>query len=333
MTNEWYSGLLLDGALTEGAKGEPARMKWSGGVLRDATIVDERQAQTRDIFAFKWSKQETYQSEAMQSAIAEWLKSRYGDLITRAGDGSGLTFLDAGCGAGNAADLLLSDRWKDVNYVGVDISSAVDIARERIMPKARRSLFLQADLQNLPLRPDTFDIVFSEGVLHHTPSTERGFLNLARLVKPGGIIAIYVYAKKAPIREFSDDYVRELVADLPGEEAWERLIPLSRLGKALGDLDVTVNVPEPVEVLGIPAGPINVQRLFYYYVCKMFYRSDLTIEEMNHVNFDWFMPKYCSRHTPEELVGWCGDAGLIVEDIKPEESGITLIARKPAARS
>ena len=47
---------------------------------------------------------------------------------------------------------------------------------------------------HLPFRRGSFDLVFSIGVLHHTPSTEQAFRALVPLVKPGGEIAISVYA-------------------------------------------------------------------------------------------------------------------------------------------
>ncbi len=40
----------------------------------------------------------------------------------------------------------------------------------------------------------------------------------------------------------------------------------------LGELNLEIDVPEAIDVLEIPAGPIDLQRLFYWHVCKMFYR-------------------------------------------------------------
>ena len=65
-------------------------------------------------------------------------------------------------------------------------------------------LVCQADIGRLPFRPGTFDFILSEGVLHHTPSTRAALLTLAGHLRPGGMIAFYVYAKKAPVREFTD---------------------------------------------------------------------------------------------------------------------------------
>jgi ubiquinone/menaquinone biosynthesis C-methylase UbiE len=307
------------------------RLKRSAGILRDLEVADAGQAQTRDTFAYKWNRRETYKSPAIQQAIASWLHERYAPLLAKLeGQDGPLSLLDAGCGSGNSASLLFDGLWQRLRYVGADISSAVDIAKETISAATPDCAFVQCDLMQLPFPDQSFDVVFSEGVLHHTPSTHDAILATARLVRPGGLYSIYVYAKKSPAREFTDDYIREIVSRMPQAEAWEQLIPLSKLGKALGDLNVEVDVPEDVELLGIPKGKINIQRLFYWHFCKAFYRNDLTIDEMNHINFDWFTPIYSHRQTREQVEAWCAEAGLVIEDIRKEEAGITVLARRPA---
>ena len=49
---------------------------------------------------------------------------------------------------------------------------------------------------------------------------------------------------------------------------------------------------------------------------------------MNHINFDWFRPLNCHRHTPEEVKGFCDRAGLEIEHFNVQEAGITIVARK-----
>jgi arsenite methyltransferase len=301
------------------------------GILRDLAVTDLEQAQTRDTFAFKWSKRETYQSGAMRDAVRSWLKQRYGDLIAELqlpSDRKALV-LDVGCGAGYSPSLLFESDWPRIEYVGAEISAAVELAADCLRPLAADSLFVQADLMSLPFPEQAFDLVYSEGVLHHTSSTRDAVHATARMVRPGGLYAIYVYAKKSPVREFTDDHVRSVVSDLDPQQAWDMLVPLTRLGKALGELGAVVDVPEDVKVLGIPKGRIDVQRLFYWHICKMYYRPEFSLEEMNHVNFDWFVPKYCHRQTADEVRSWCEAAGLTIEHLKSEEAGITVIARRP----
>jgi hypothetical protein len=112
------------------------------------------------------------------------------------------------------------------------------------------------------------------------------------------------------------------------DDAWQALMSLTKLGVALGELKLEVEVPEEVTLLGIPKGKIDLQRLFYWHIFKAYYRPEFTLEEMNHVNFDWYAPKNSHRQTPEEVRAWCAEAGLAIERERVEEAGITVIARK-----
>lgn len=52
-----------------------------------------------------------------------------------------------------------------------------------------------ADAENLPFADSSFDLVYSWGVLHHTPDTERAITEVLRILKPGGMAKIMVYHK------------------------------------------------------------------------------------------------------------------------------------------
>jgi ubiquinone/menaquinone biosynthesis C-methylase UbiE len=300
-------------------------------ILRQIKIYSDNQAQTKNAFAFKWGKRKSYDSKVVLDAHKAWLIQRYlkGDenlLNDYLFDGA--KFLDAGCGSGFSTLLLFEKYINKINYLGVDISEAIDIAASVFEKKGLKGEFLQADLMNLPFEGPTFDIIFSEGVLHHTNSTEKSFKYLASLLLSGGRFMFYVYKKKAPVREFCDDHIREYIKNMNNEEAWQALMPLTMLGKTLGELKVEINVPEDVPYLGIPAGKIDLQRLFYWYIFKAYYRPEWNLEEMNHVNFDWYRPLNCHRHTPEEIKNWCEEAGLSIEHMDIEDSGITIVSRK-----
>lgn len=303
------------------------------GILRQQSLVSNEQAQTRDVFGFKWLKRETFEGDIFQDAMRKWLRERYGDPTTTdwlADADSDTILLDAGCGAANSAKALLGDEIRNIRYLGVDISDAVSVASQRFAEDRIPGEFLQADLTDLPLSDASVDVVFSEGVLHHTDSTENAIHKLARLIKPDGWMVFYVYRRKGPIREFTDDYIRARIQDLSEDEAWNALIPLSRLGHALGELDIEIDVPEAIDLLEIPAGPINLQRLFYWHIFKAYYRPDFTLDEMNHINFDWYAPKNAQRQSIEEVRNWCADAGLAIIREHVEPAGITIWAKKTA---
>ena len=302
---------------------------FDSGIYRQKSVYTQAQEQTGKSFGFKWEKRNTYESNAMESASKKWLLERYtlsdislDDLIR------GKTVLDAGCGSGYSASLLFAELLNCCDYLGIDISNAVDVAKDRFAERGLRGNFLQANILDLPEEIGNFDVIFSEGVLHHTDSTERAIKYLSTRLAAGGYFMFYVYNKKAPIREFSDDYVREKIAPLTDEEAWKALEPLTKLGMLLGELNIELDIKDPIDILDIPAGQINLQRLFYWYIFKAYYRPEFTLDEMNHINFDWYRPTNCHRQTPQQVTNWVDSCGLDILKIDIQEAGITVIAKK-----
>jgi SAM-dependent methyltransferase len=99
----------------------------------------------------------------------------------------GLRVLDAGCGMGR---WLHFARQAGAEMVGMDVSAAIDVAAARDGDGAD---FVQADLRLPPFAPETFDLVYSLGVVHHLEDPLVGVRALARLVRPGGELRLYVY--------------------------------------------------------------------------------------------------------------------------------------------
>lgn len=335
VTPDWLFRLLGTDRPAEGEAVElpGGRYVMRGGLLRAERFAQEAsaQGQTADAFGFKWQQRDTFESPASRARMRDWLIERYGDVARAAWwseYGERPVMLDAGCGAALSALELLGPIIPELRYVGVDISSAVDVAAARFAEQGLGGAFLQANVTAPPFASGSVDVIFSEGVLHHTDSTEAALKRLAELLRPGGRFLFYVYRRKGPIREFTDDYVRDRIQALEPEEAWRAVMPITRLGRALGELDVEVEIDEPIELLGIPAGRISVQRLFYWHVLKAFHRPELTLEEMNHINFDWFAPANAHRQSPEEVRTWCDQAGLAVERESVQPAGITIVARK-----
>ena len=212
-------------------------------------------------------------------------------------------------------------------YVGTDISTAVDVGLQRLghLPNVQ---FVQGDALGLPYGDGAFDTIFSEGVLHHTPSTGAAIAEGARVLAKGGQFHFYVYKKKAPLREFADDHVRDELANLSNEEAWEAMRALTELGKALAGLKQTLVLPRDIKVLGLKEGTFDLQRFFYNNIAKVFWNDTMTFEENVHINFDWYRPAYAHRQTPEQVSSWCAEANLDVQRMEVDDSGITVIATK-----
>ena len=332
---DWLADLLRVAPPAEGdtlVAGEQ-RLRMHGGILRVETTLSPKQAQTERSFAFIWSGRDRFRSEASLGALRDWYREMYGDVAgapwwSEYGDRPLL--VDAGCGAGLSAMGLFGERLKRVRYLGVDVSSAVESAAERLSHQLVQGAFMQASLMDLPLPPGSVDVIFAQGVLHHTDSTRGAIAALAAKLKPGGRFLFYVYRRKGPIREFTDDFVRGKLQGMAPDDAWRAMMPLTRLGKLLGDMNIEVDVPESIELLQIPAGKIDLQRLFYWHVFKAFHHPEMSLEELNHINLDWYAPANAHRQTPEEVRQWCAELGLIIEREHLQESGITVIARKRA---
>src|SRR5262245_56533414 len=166
------AGLLEEGDVTE-VRGQ--RLIVMNGIPRSQKLTSSAQAQTCKAFAFKWKKRDTFDSDASLARMRAWLVERYGDVAAASWwseYGDQPVLLDAGCGAGLSALELWGTSIPKVRYLGVDSSEAVDVARERFAERSLPGAFLQADIIELPLPDASVDLVFSEGVLHHTPSTE-----------------------------------------------------------------------------------------------------------------------------------------------------------------
>jgi SAM-dependent methyltransferase len=329
---EWLAELLGAALPAEGGsvvvRGTTLTM--SGGVLRATEAVSTSQRHTSDTFGFKWAKRDTFEGEFLGHA-RQWLVEKFGDVSQApwlCDTSANPILLDAGCGAGVASLILFGPTFDRVRYLGVDVSGAVDVAKTRFAEQGRPAAFMQADLTQLPLPANSVDIVYSDGVLHHTDDTAAALASVVRHLKPGGRVLFYVYRRKGPIREFCNDYVRDKLRNMSGEEGWAALMPLTKLGKALGELNVQVDVPEAIDILEIPTGRIDLQRLFYWHVFKTFYQPKLTLEEMNHINYDWYAPTNAHRHSADEVRSWCRSLSLDIEHERVEEAGISIIARK-----
>lgn len=98
--------------------------------------------------------------------------------------------LDVGCGAGRHSKAAFE---RGAEMVAIDLSAAVDAAYQNNV-KNERVHVVQADIYNLPVKDNSFDFIFSLGVLHHLPDPELGYQLLIPLLKERGALFIWVYA-------------------------------------------------------------------------------------------------------------------------------------------
>jgi ubiquinone/menaquinone biosynthesis C-methylase UbiE len=124
--------------------------------------------------------------EYRYSVYAPWMKHVLGfDQY------NGKQVLEVGCGTGT--DSLQFARHGAI-FTGVDLTPrSLEIARKRFEVYGQQGEFLLGDAEHLDFEDERFDVVYSFGVIHHTPNTEQAAREIHRVLKRGGKAIVMVY--------------------------------------------------------------------------------------------------------------------------------------------
>jgi ubiquinone/menaquinone biosynthesis C-methylase UbiE len=124
----------------------------------------------------------------------------------------GLRVLEIGCGCGSEAERFAR---AGAHYTAVDLTNAaVSITQRRFQLAGLEGRFTQGDAENLPFADGSFDLVYSHGVLHHTPDTPRTIREVHRVLAPGGRAVIMLYYRNSFNYQVNLRVVRRLRAHL-----------------------------------------------------------------------------------------------------------------------
>ncbi len=106
---------------------------------------------------------------------------------------AGKKVLEVGCGVGS--DLVRFAK-AGAYVTGIDLSQkSVALAKERMALENCEGVVLEVDAEKIPYKDNTFDLVYSFGVLHHTPNIDKAINEIYRVTKSGGEICIMIYHK------------------------------------------------------------------------------------------------------------------------------------------
>jgi SAM-dependent methyltransferase len=258
------------------------------GVLR---FVDS--GSYADSFGYQW---QAFDRTQLNPPASEW------DFVKKTGlrpaELKDKLVLDVGCGMGRFAEV--ATRW-GARVVGIDLSSAAEVAARNLAD--REFIALQADVFALPFAPESFDVIYSVGVLHHTPDCERAFKVLPQFLKPGGKIAVWLYSGYNNWHRFSDQYrkVTHRMSPRTLHRVFSFAVPsLYRLDQGL-------------RVIPILGKPMAGMLALLFPISK---NRDPQVRLLD--TLDWYSPKYQSKHTYEQVFRWfesCGLEHLTVADI------------------
>lgn len=302
--------LRLIGSIPEAPGSGAADEVWEGSLLcerceQGAPIVCgiPRFVQSDDYassFSFEWTRFSTTQLDSARGWNLSEERFRQ-NLDFPLEELKGKLVLDAGCGMGRFAEIVAK---YGGTVVGVDLSYAVDVAAKNLACW-EQAYVLQADLRRLPLQRGIFDLIYSLGVLHHTPDPRETFKDLLSFLKPGGKISITVYSSYNKVYVISTTLWRRVTTRLPRKAVYylsHLAIPLYHLYK----------IPV-LGLIGKALWPISLH-------------SDREWRLLD--TFDCYTPRYQFYYTHPEVYRWFRESGLT--EIMVLEPGISFIGTRPA---
>jgi SAM-dependent methyltransferase len=251
-----------------------------------------------DSFSFEWNTHTQTQLDSQRSEAMSAAQLFEKTLFTEK-EVEGKLVLDAGVGTGRYSEVIASWGGK---AIGVDLSFAVEAASHNLEDFSN-AFIAQADIGKLPFAQGTFDLIFSIGVLHHTPDTRKYFEALVPLLKPGGTIAIWLYST---------------TPDYRNRKQW---IPFTR------------HIPDKMFYEWcrwfVPLTHKYVNSGWVRWISSVFpfSRQHYGLENDILDTFDGFSPYYHGIHSPEEVVEWFKEVGL--EDIQLCKTDTSVRGRMP----
>ncbi|MGN6647141.1 MAG: class I SAM-dependent methyltransferase [Cytophaga sp.] len=139
---------------------------------------------TVESFGDEWSTFHTFNEDEIYNAGDNYFDILPVGYLTKQSH-----VLDVGCGTGRWT-YYLADKVGNVECI--DPSKAVLVASKLLASKDNVRIS-QASVDNIPFEDNSFDLVFSLGVLHHVPDTKAAVKKCAEKVKPGGYLLLYLY--------------------------------------------------------------------------------------------------------------------------------------------
>ncbi len=255
----------------------------------DIQRFEAEKKKTQESFGFEWTIYSTVRDQRDEGYVLEGglTPEFFADKLV----------LDAGCGYGRHTRVV---QGYGAEVVGIDLSVAV-INAQRITKDMPKVHIVQTDLFYPPFRKEVFDLVYSWGVLHHTPDPRRAFEGLVDFVKPGGDISAKIYRKRPAPARFVEALIRKISLRLPLKTLYNLsylCVPFNwfywKLGRFIPGLGNAIR------------GTIRVDRDW----------------RISHIDtFDWYHPQFQFHFPLEEVEGWFKERGL-VEVIGVESKGV-----------
>lgn len=250
--------------------------------------MNDLQSATVERFGFEWryfrdwgwlteypdipnAEEKFYGGLVEHTGAAFWSKSLFQkeDLF------AGLLVLDAGCGNGRFTNEVAQT---GAEVIGIDLGWGVYSAFEhtRALPNVH---IIRGDLFRLPFANETFDRIFSIGVLMHTGNAHAAFDSLVRTLRPNGLILAHVYGKGIRTYEIADAVLRSITTRLPKKLQMYVARSLAAFARWLRGGQLRSKL---------------YRRLFRY----------ISLLPTEHHMYDWWSAPVATHHTLDEVLHW-----------------------------
>jgi len=230
-----------------------------------------------------------------QEVWLKWIKNDKEDIET---------LLNVGCGIGQET-MALQKVTKAKEIVAIDLNFAVLAAGERYKENYDIN-FVICSLFHPPFIKEGFDLVYSQGVLHHTYSTNKAFVSIAEFVKKGKYLFIWVYGLEDHLCFINEKFKSpgSFVKNLISVFYWymeAMLRPLlSRAPKIIRDV--------VIYILSLILHPFVKMRVIHKDLWKL--------ENTQHNLRDTLTPIYAFRHSVNEVFEWYENNNFKVIDFQ-----------------
>lgn len=121
--------------------------------------------------------------ESNNAGVYELCKKDYPDILAELEKEPFTDLLDAGCGPAPMVSLL-SEKYPDRNYTGLDLTPAM--IEQAKMKKIPNAIFVVGDCENFPFEDNSFDAIICSMSFHHYPNPQAFFDSVKRCLKPNG---------------------------------------------------------------------------------------------------------------------------------------------------